>query len=189
MQIKTIMRYYLIAVRMAITKKTRDSKYLHGSHVSLTPELSIKLLVLPRGFSGGSDSKESTCNVGNLSSVPGLGRCPGEGKGYPLQCSGLEHSMDTGAWQAAWQSMGLQSQTWLETQSDSSLSESLPFFFGAGVERALRKHLLLKSDAVCFLGIHPTRRHSVCVSVFLWHSDLPAGSGLSVSSIHYEVPH
>ena len=47
-----------------------------------------------RGFPGGSDSKESACNVGDLGLVPGLGRSPGEGKGYPLQYSGLEKSMD-----------------------------------------------------------------------------------------------
>ena len=46
------------------------------------------------GFSGGSDSKESVCNAGDLGSIPGLGRCPGEGKGHPLQYSGLENSMD-----------------------------------------------------------------------------------------------
>ena len=45
------------------------------------------------GFSGGSAGKESTCNVGNLGSIPVLGRSPGEGKGYPLQYSGLENSM------------------------------------------------------------------------------------------------
>ena len=47
-----------------------------------------------RGFSGGSDGKESTCNSGDLGSVPGLGRFPGEGNGNPLQYSGLEISMD-----------------------------------------------------------------------------------------------
>ena len=46
------------------------------------------------GFPGGSDNKESTCNVGDLGLIPGLGRSPGEGKGYPLQYSGLENSMD-----------------------------------------------------------------------------------------------
>ena len=46
------------------------------------------------GFSCGSAGKESTCNVGDLGSIPGLGRSPGEGKGYPLQYSGLENSMD-----------------------------------------------------------------------------------------------
>ena len=45
------------------------------------------------GFSGGSAGKESTCNVGDLGLIPGLRRSPGEGKGYPLQYSGLENSM------------------------------------------------------------------------------------------------
>ena len=39
--------------------------------------------------------KESACNMGDLGSVPGLERSPGEGKGYPLQYSGLENSMDS----------------------------------------------------------------------------------------------
>ena len=47
-----------------------------------------------KGFLGGSDGKESTCNVGDQGLIPGLGRSPGEGKGYPLQYSGLENSMD-----------------------------------------------------------------------------------------------
>ena len=46
------------------------------------------------GFYCGSADKESTFNVGDLGSIPGLGRCPREGKGYPLQYSGLENSMD-----------------------------------------------------------------------------------------------
>ena len=45
-------------------------------------------------FPGGSVGEESTCNVGDLGSIPGLGSSPGEGKGYPLQYSGLENSMD-----------------------------------------------------------------------------------------------
>ena len=52
------------------------------------------------GFPGGSDGKESACNVVNLGSIPGLGRSLGEGNGYPLQYSCLENSMDIGAWQA-----------------------------------------------------------------------------------------
>ena len=51
-------------------------------------------------FPGGSDSQESTCNEGDQGSIPRLGRSTGEGKGYPLQYSGLENSMDRGAWQA-----------------------------------------------------------------------------------------
>ena len=45
-------------------------------------------------FLCGSAGKESACNVGDLGSIPGLGRSPGEGEGYPLQYSGLENSMD-----------------------------------------------------------------------------------------------
>ena len=48
------------------------------------------------GFPGGSDGKESTCNVGDLGLIPELGRCPGEGNGYPFQYSCLENSMDRG---------------------------------------------------------------------------------------------
>ena len=48
----------------------------------------------------GSDGKESACNAGNLGSVPGWGRSPGEGNGYPLQYSCLENTTDRGAWQA-----------------------------------------------------------------------------------------
>jgi len=47
-----------------------------------------------KGFPGGSAGKESTCNAGDLGSIPGLGRYPGEGNSYPLQYSGLENSMD-----------------------------------------------------------------------------------------------
>ena len=51
-------------------------------------------------FTGSLADKESACNSGDLGSIPGLGRSPGEGNGYPLQFSGLENSMDKGAWQA-----------------------------------------------------------------------------------------
>ena len=46
------------------------------------------------GFPCGSAGKESTRNAGDLGLIPGLGRSPGEGKGYPFQYSGLENSMD-----------------------------------------------------------------------------------------------
>ena len=46
------------------------------------------------GFPDSSAGKESACNAGDLGSIPGLGRSPGEGKVYPLQYSGLENSVD-----------------------------------------------------------------------------------------------
>ena len=54
----------------------------------------IRKYLKEMGFPGGSAGKESTCNVEELGSIPGLGRSPGEGKGYTLQYSGLENSMD-----------------------------------------------------------------------------------------------
>ena len=50
------------------------------------------------GFFGGSDDKESACNVGDAGLLPGLGRSPGEGNGDPLQYSCLGNSMDRGVW-------------------------------------------------------------------------------------------
>ena len=47
------------------------------------------------GFPDSSAGKESACNAGDLGLIPGLGRSPGEGKGYPLQYSGLENSMNS----------------------------------------------------------------------------------------------
>ena len=53
------------------------------------------------GFPGGLEGKASTCNVGDLGSIPESGRSPGEGNGNPLQYSCLENPMDRGAWEAA----------------------------------------------------------------------------------------
>ena len=55
---------------------------------------------MDRAFPGGSNGKESACNVGDLGVIPGWGRYPGEGTGNPLQYSYLENSRDRGAWQA-----------------------------------------------------------------------------------------
>ena len=64
----------------------------------LSPTVSTRLFSLsvsPLGFPCGSAGKESTCNAGDLGSIPGLGRFPREGKGYPLQYSGPENSIDS----------------------------------------------------------------------------------------------
>ena len=63
-------------------------------------------------FPGGSDSKECSCNVGDLGSIPGLGRSPGGGNGNLLQYSCLENPMDKGAWLATVPGVA-KSQTWL----------------------------------------------------------------------------
>ena len=68
-----------------------------------------------QGFPGGSDTKESACNAGDMSLIPGSGKSPGKGNGYPLQYSCLEDCMDGGAW---WATVHLvtKSQTRLSSQ-------------------------------------------------------------------------
>ena len=65
-----------------------------GSSISLFKTSNVK------GFPSGSDSKGSACSAGDLDSVSGVGRSPGEGNDHSLQYSCLENSMDRGAWQA-----------------------------------------------------------------------------------------
>ena len=64
------------------------------------------------GFPGGSDGKESACNLGDLGSIPGLGRSPGGGHSNPLQRSCLENPMDRRAWWATVHGVA-KSWTWL----------------------------------------------------------------------------
>ena len=63
-------------------------------------------------FPGGSDGKKSACSAGDLTLIPGLGRCPGERNGNPLQYSCLENSMERGAWWAIIHGVP-KSRTWL----------------------------------------------------------------------------
>ena len=87
------------------------------------------------GFPCGSAGKESSCNAGDLSSIPGLERSTGEGKGYPLQYSGLESPMDSivhGILQArilewvAFSTPGDFSNPGIELRSPTLLADSLP---------------------------------------------------------------
>ena len=71
-----------------------------------------------RGFAGGSVGKESACKTGDLGTIPGCGRSPGEGNGTPLQCSCLENPMDR-AWGAS--IYRLQSWTWTEQLSTAHM--------------------------------------------------------------------
>ena len=74
-----------------------EAKCVHGvpalGERGLLVTTSRKLQVRILGFPGGSDGKESTCKAEDLGLIPGLGRYPGEGNGYPLQYSGLENSI------------------------------------------------------------------------------------------------
>ena len=85
------------------------------------------------GFPGGSAGKESACNAGDLDSIPGLGRSPGEGKGYPLQYSGLENPMDcivygvTKSWMWLWLSDFHFHLSVLSLLYGSTVTSSIPF--------------------------------------------------------------
>ena len=74
---------------------------------------------MDRAFPGGSNGKESACNVGDLGLIPGWGRYPGEGTGNPLQYSCLENPRDRGAWWVAVYGVA-QSRTRLKQLSNSS---------------------------------------------------------------------
>ena len=73
----------------------QDTKITNDKRKGLIKWATLKIITyFHLGFSCGSAGKESTCNAGDLGSMPALGRAPGEGKGYLLQYSDLDNSMD-----------------------------------------------------------------------------------------------
>ena len=81
------------------------------------------------GFLHNSVGKESACNAGDLGLIPGLGRFPGEGKGYPLQYSGLENFMDYSPW----------GHKELDTTEQLSLSKPLTVWITTNCGKSLKK--------------------------------------------------
>ena len=73
------------------------------------------------GFAGGSGGKESDCNAGDPVSIPGSGRSPGEGKGYPLQQSGLENFMEL-SWTDPYTVHGV-TKNWTQGHKESMVSQ------------------------------------------------------------------
>ena len=77
--------------------------------------------------------KESACNAGDPGSIPGWGRSPGEGNGYPLQYSFLENSMDKGAWWATVHGVGRSMWDWAQyTKSASKRFHRSSLLWGSG---------------------------------------------------------
>ena len=72
---------------------TKSELCLFSNLFMLVISVTVDKAFIGTGYCG-SAGKQSACNAGDLDSIPGLGRSPGEGKGYPLQYSGLENSMD-----------------------------------------------------------------------------------------------
>ena len=116
--------------------------------------LSIHMIM---DFLGGSDSKESAWSVEDLGLIPGLGRSPGEGNGYPLQYSGLENFMDRGAWQATVHGIA-KSQTWMNNFHFTSLSF-------CNVLHHIDLHIL---NYICMSGINPTWPRCLILFIYYW---------------------
>ena len=95
-----------VKVRNVIERKGNESEQRFTAlpqGVTVLPRwetVDSQLLCQRRGFPGGSDSKESACNTGDVGSIPGPGRSPEKGNDNPLQYSCLENSRDRGAWWA-----------------------------------------------------------------------------------------
>ena len=90
---------WIVAHQAPLSKGFSRQEYWSGLPCSpsgdlFDPGIKFASPISSAGFPCGSAGKESACNVGDLGSIPGLGRSPGEGKGYPLQYSGLENSLD-----------------------------------------------------------------------------------------------
>ena len=86
----------------ALAEKISSKKHEQGEYIIVLQYRTDKWIIVKHneGFPSGSDGKESACSVGDLGSIPGLGKSPGEGKGNPFQYPCQENSMDGRAWQA-----------------------------------------------------------------------------------------
>ena len=86
-------------VRVGLIRVYKALVRLAGGHSPPASDSMSEGFSVPfQGFPGGSDGKASASNAGNLGLIPRSGRSPGEANGNPLQCSGLENSMDRRIW-------------------------------------------------------------------------------------------
>ena len=99
------------------------------------------------GFRGSSNGKESSCNVRDPGSIPGSGRSPREGNGYPLQCSCLENSMDRGACR-------LQFMGWQRVDTTERLTHTCIFYC---IDHVTMCSCSAMSDSLWSHGLWPTR--------------------------------
>ena len=109
--VRLLVTLWIVAFQVPLSMGFSRQEYWSGVPLPSPPQDNISCtlktfnnfkmpLSIVKGFPGGSDGKESTSNVGDLGSIPGSGRSPGEGNGTPLQYSCLENPMDGGAWWA-----------------------------------------------------------------------------------------
>ena len=91
-------KHSLITLCHGVAHKILTVAFAHRSYIAFFFKLTLSFLLTYLGFSGGSDGKASTYNVGDLGLIPGSRRSPGEGNGNSLQNSCLENPMDRGSW-------------------------------------------------------------------------------------------
>ena len=128
----------------------------------------------PSTFSGGSDGKASACSAGDLGSIPGSGRSPGEGNGNPRQYSCLENPMDAGAWWGY--------SPWGRKESDTT--EQLYFHFSLAVIFIISCMIALRSESIMI--VWKPLANSIAISKVLPRS----AEGLAVrESLHAIARH
>ena len=118
----------------------------------MLPDLKIRVIYNLWGFAGGSTGKQSACYAGDLGSIPGLGRSPGEGKGYPLQCSGLGNSMDCivhGAYEESERGSQRVRTRLSDFTHSQFISHFLPFFWSSPSVKNAFKCILYPSPLYC----------------------------------------
>ena len=82
--------------KKTVSISIKPTSYESSLQINPSSRSLVNSLQMPLGLPGGLVNKESACNTGDLSSVPKLGRSPGEGNGNPLECSCLGNPMDRG---------------------------------------------------------------------------------------------
>ena len=97
--------------------------------------------------------KNSTCNAGDLDSIPGLGRSPGGGHGNPLQYSCLENPMDRGVWQAIVHGV-TKSQTWLSIHTHTHTHKFISFLTVLGLHCCVGFSLVVASRGYSLAAVH-----------------------------------
>ena len=115
---------------------------LEGGGYITEYELAFPEMAWDVSFPGGSEVKVSACNAGDLGSIPGSGRSPGEGNGNPLQYSCLENPMDRGAWWATVHRV---------TKSQTRLSDftfTFTFMFSSAPDQAHQGRTDFKGETV-----------------------------------------
>ena len=122
-----------------------------------------------RGFPGCSDGKESICKAGDPSSIPGLGRAPGEGNGYTFQYSSLENSINRGAWQATIHGVTKNTRTCICSFSKHLNLKKQIFFFFLYLEKQICPYLYFKIPWLYFLEGLQKSSFKFLIGMLIYH--------------------